>query len=131
MRRLWKKFARIRGGVPIEFALMAPLLVMPLYGAAVVGIHYFNVMRALDALDRGARLVAVMEAPSEYEIRAAYYPVMDALQLPGLTRGADIALYGAADVAHLWFSLRAPTMIPMVGEVLLSYESDAITPLAD
>lgn len=118
-----RRLANRRGSAMVEFALVAPLLILILVGIMVMGVVINSKIVVAGAAREAGRTWAIVKSDAPARAKAA-----DAIASGGLKFAAggdllfnpnhDVQFRREGDYIHVTVSYRQPTLVPLVGRLL-------------
>jgi len=128
----WARFRRERrGSTAVEFAFVAPILVMFIMGILMLGIAYHNASTIQWSLERSIRMAMIDADVTLEEIEAAMAEDLERIGSPDLDLTYTLDESGPVPLAVITADFAVPLNIPLLPAMNLSYSVENVVPLPE
>jgi hypothetical protein len=121
LRRLLRVTRERRGSVMVEFALVAPLLVLVLLGIMVMGVVINSKIVVAGAAREAGRTWAIVKDDTRARVKATEAMSSGGLQFGGgaqFNPGQDVTFQRQGDYIAVTVTYRQPTFVPLIAQVI-------------
>ena len=126
MRRRWQ--ACLRGVTALEFAMLAPVFLVMVFGALQVALAFHNGNTVRHAVKKAARELMFDKSITEEQLQALVDAQLAELSPSGLAVDVDLTLdtSGSVPIANVTGSYVMPVSIPMVARFDARFNIDLV-----
>lgn len=112
------------GSAAIEFAVLAPVLLMVLFGVTFLGKMYFDQSTLQTAVESAGRMITLNSAVTQAQLQTAIQNQIGIIGNPTVTVTYAPTTLDGVSVEHLSASMTKTYAVPLLKKYTFTYKSD-------